>query len=238
MSGGVRWLRAGAAVAAGMLATLAAADPGAPGADKWRYDVVHRRDAPPLRGLLVGETDTHLVFKSVSRRPGSPTVVFNDLIPRRDVVRIDPLNAEERDLLRRRLEALAKERMQLHDQLKRLGPKARPDFDAVPLEEVAWPPDPNKSARAYQSTHFRLVSNASEEVAQLAAVHLEQVYGAYARCLPPRTKNGQPTTVLLTATFADYQELMRGTGQNFLNPAFYEPARNRVVCGADLQRLY
>jgi hypothetical protein len=234
-----RGLRSWGVAAAALLAALAAAGPDAPGADEWKYDVVIRRDAPPLRGLLVSETETHLVFKSISRRPGSPTIVFNDLVPRRDVVRIDPLSAEDREVLRLRLEALAKERAQLQDELKRLGPKAQPDrFDAVPLEDTPWPPDPQKPARAYQSTHFRLVSNATVEVTQLAAIHLEQVYGAYARCLPPRAKNGQPTTILLTATLEDYQELVRGTGQNFLNPAFYEPARNRVVCGADLQRLY
>ena len=51
---------------------------------------------------------------------------------------------------------------------------------------AGWPPDGKGKALAYQSAHFRLLSNSREEVVQLTAIQLEQVYAAYARSLPPR----------------------------------------------------
>ncbi|MFO0928948.1 MAG: DUF1570 domain-containing protein [Gemmataceae bacterium] len=46
-----------------------------------------------------------------------------------------------------------------------------------------------------------------------------------------------PTTVLLTRSLAEYQTLARSRGLSLVNPAFYDPARNQVVCGSDLERL-
>jgi hypothetical protein len=71
---------------------------------------------------------------------------------------------------------------------------------------------------------------------QLAALQLEQVYHAYSRVLPPRMDKAEPTTILLTQTAAEYQELIHGSGHNLLNPAFYDTAKNQIVCGSDLQR--
>ena len=101
---------------------------------------------------------------------------------------------------------------------------------------MTWPADPRVQALQYESTHFRLISTAREEVVQLAALQLEQVYLAYSRALPPRVDKAEPTIILLTQSAAEYQELIRGRGHNLINPAFYDVAKNQIVCGCDLQR--
>ncbi len=125
-------------------------------------------------------------------------------------------------------------------QLKISDPVGRPDQlsgDTISLKPAAWPLDPKAKALVYESTHFRLLSNGRQEVLHLAAMELEQVYAAYARTLPPRTMAAQPTTILLVRSIPEYQNLLRDQGRNFFNPAFYDIARNQVVCGSDLQRL-
>jgi hypothetical protein len=89
----------------------------------------------------------------------------------------------------------------------------------------------------YQSAHFTLVTNAKQEVVQLAAIQLEQVYAAYVRALPPRVENVRPTTVLLTRSVEDYKALARGQGANLVNAAFYDEDKNQIICGSDLERL-
>ena len=81
------------------------------------------------------------------------------------------------------------------------------------------------------------MANSRRELVELAAIHLEQVYAAYARCLPPRTANAATTTILLTRSLGEYQAIAKSRGLNLFNPAFYDPARNQVVCGSDLERL-
>jgi hypothetical protein len=102
---------------------------------------------------------------------------------------------------------------------------------------VPWGKDRKGKALRFESTHFILDSNAPEDVVRRAAVQLEQVYAAYARFLPPRVETGEATPILLAQSLADYQALLRDQGRPLLNPAFYDPARNQIVCGTDLQRL-
>src|SRR5262249_21890761 len=79
--------------------------------------------------------------------------------------------------------------------------------------------------------------NAREDIVLLTAIQLEQVFTAYARSFPPRGEAGKPTTILLTQSLEEYHELVKARGHNILNPAFFDPKENQVVCGCDLARL-
>jgi hypothetical protein len=228
-------LTPGLALAAWCL-VAGAADP--PGGDDWKYDKVVRRKGPPLIGLVVEQNESQVLFKCILRQPGRPTLIFNEVLPRQEIQHLELLDDADRELLQQRLKNLVREREQLQAHLKLLvgtNPNV-PAVDALHLEQVPWPPNPQVQARTYRSTTFVLVSTASEEVVQLSAIQLEQVYAAYARYLAPR-RAGKPTTILLTGSLTDYQVLLRDTGHNFFNPAFYDVARNQIVCGSDLQRL-
>src|SRR5437660_1488388 len=82
------------------------------------------------------------------------------------------------------------------------------------------------NALSYQSTYFRLVSNARPEVVELAAIRLEQVYAAFAHLLPPRVPAPAPTAILLANSLADYKALVAQQGRNLFNPAYFDPAKN------------
>jgi hypothetical protein len=219
---------------------LVAAD-APPGADEWKFDVVYRKKGPPLRGLVLAQGPAGVDIKCISRKPGSPTIVFLEKLSPAEVERVELLPPEQRQLLGQRLDALKQERKLLGERLKALnraakGPVRSGDhFDLRPAEDRDLP---GKALR-YESGHFRLVSNARAEVVQLAAIQLEQVYAAYARCLPPRprTPPGKPTKILLAGSLQDYEALVRRRRVNLINPAFYDPARNEIVCGSDLERL-
>jgi hypothetical protein len=216
---------------------LLAAD--TPGNDEWKYDVVHRKRGQPLRGLVVKQGAT-IQIRCISRKPGSPTVVFTENVSRADVSRLQLLSDADREKLQQRLDSLKREREVLAAHLRSLDPKIkRPgkSSDTFDLRPADWPGDSKIKALGYQSSHFRLIANCRPELVELAAIHLEQVYAAYARSLPPRTTSASTTTILLTRSLGEYQAIAKSRKLNLFNPAFYDPKENQVVCGSDLERL-
>ncbi len=226
----VAWIAIGSLVARGV-------DPAPVGGDDWKYDVLYRKVGKPYRGLITEDTADHVRIRCVIRRPGAPTVVYTEEFRRDEIDHLEKLDDEERRQLTARLDGLARERNELASYLKAIEGKATGGDESPELKTVPWPPDRRVRARCYASTHFRLVSDARDEVIQLAALNLEQVFAAYARTLPPRLSVSRPTTILLMSSSADYQTYARGRGLNLLNPAFYDAAADQIVCLGDLDRL-
>ncbi len=209
--------------------------------DDWKYDIVYRKTGRPLVGLILEKNDTHVLMRCISRRPGSPTVTIRESLPLKEIEDIKWLGPEDRAVLVNRLKNLGRERESLAAQLKLLDPKAPPDPNAdLPVVTPAkWVQKDRGPGLEYRTPHFHLLSNCRKGVVQLLAIQLEQVYSAYQQNLPPRTKGGQPTTILVASTFNDYQALVvRAHGKNFFNPAFYDVERNEIVCHSELERLY
>ena len=129
----------------------------------------------------------------------------------------------------------------LADHLQALDPRgkgASKAADALDFRETAWPGDDKAKA-----TRVPL------DVLPPGGEHPPRV--GPARGHPPRAglrglqpippaegTEGEPTTILLTRSLADYQALVKGRGLKLFNPAFYDPARNEVVCGSDLERMF
>src|SRR5262245_40729395 len=147
------------------------------GQDDWKCDIVHRkRGKPPLSGLVLEQTQTEVRFKYIQRRPGRPTVVLTETLLKADIERLELLDPEERARLVERVQALGKERESLAPRLRLLdGGKFDPPDDSD-LKAADWGKDGKGKALAFESTHFRLVSNAREDIVYVTAAHLEQVY--------------------------------------------------------------
>ena len=45
-----------------------------------------------------------------------------------------------------------------------------------------------------------------------------------------------PTQILLVST-AEYRQMLQNQAGNILNPALFDPAKNQILCGTDLQQL-
>jgi hypothetical protein len=208
--------------------------------EEWKFDVIHRTAGRnPIPCLVRERSATTLYFTRVYHTTGRPTVVYSDHIPAGDVARVEMLGPKEREQLVTRLKALERERAVLAAQLQlsKGGLLKLPAGEAPTLTPVPWGKDGKDKGLGYTSTYFRLVSDAREDLVQLTAIHLEQVFSAYVRCLPPAVKEARPTTILLTKSVEEYSALVKERGHNLLNPAFFDPARNQVVCGSDLERL-
>jgi hypothetical protein len=209
--------------------------------DDWQYDVVRPRLGAPLRGLVLDQDGDHVLIKCVKRDPGRHTILYKVKLERSKVLSVDLLPKEARDRLRQRLRTIEQNRVSLDNPLLALDPASKgpgPLVEQVPLTRVPWvgPGKHKDDALAYESAYFLLKSNAPKNLVRLAALHLEEIYTAYARFLPPRVK-GAKTTILLARTLDDYHALVKGQGRNLFNPAFYDPGRNQILCGSSIQRL-
>jgi len=213
-------------VTAGLLLVALLAHPVRADEDDWKYDEVHLKNGEIMRGLIVRETTSEVIFQSVRRKPGRPTLVFPTTLARDQIDSIDKLEEKEHDRLAARIKAL--------------DPTGKGELlrmQSLDLKAATWGKDGKGKALSYQSVYFQLVSNAREDIVRRSAVRLEQIYFAYTRYLPPRFESADATTILLAQSQADYQKLVKDQGFNLLNPAYYDVADNKVVCYCELQKL-
>jgi hypothetical protein len=230
------WLLIGVSLA-GLLPSRGVAADNPLGGDDWKYDVVYRRKGAPYQGLVLKRGDGQLEMWCIIRNPGRPAIYYQVRLSDSEIDRVDLLPAAERETLRRRFTALQEEHNRLSEQLKDLDSGREPASGVkITLRETPWDGDKRVKALRYDSSHFALVSNASRNIVVVTALHLEKVYAAYVRCLPPRAK-GKPTTIVLPQSLTDYQTLVRGQGRQLLNPAFFDSDKNQIVCAFDWQHM-
>lgn len=208
--------------------------------ENWKLDIVHRNKGRlPLKGLVVKQSPAEIEMLVVFRKTGTPTVVMKDRVQRDDIARLDLLDEKEREQLTTRLDTLSRERKVLSAQIQlwKGGKIDIPAGEMLELKPMPWGSDGKQKGLTYESTYFKLESNAREDIVLLTAIQLEQLFAAYTRCLPPRGEETKMTTIVLTQSMEEYGKLVKARGHNILNPAFYDPRENQVVCGSDLERL-
>jgi hypothetical protein len=210
---------------------------GSLGGDDWKYDIVYPKKGECYRGLVY-ERGTGVRMWCIVRRPGRPAVFYQVNFREDEIARVEMLPEEEHERLRQRFEVLREEHRRLPDPWKAIesDEAAIPGADKIKLQETPWRGNAKTSALAYRSTYFELESNASRRIVLVAAGQLEQVYTAYARFLSPRA-DGRPTTILLPQSCSDYQSLVRGQGRTLLNPAFFDPGKNQIICAFDWKQM-
>jgi hypothetical protein len=215
-----RPLRALAALALACLPAVA----GTPTNSDWKFDVLKLKNGVVHRGLLLEEGPAGVRFQVIVRKPGRPTVWVTFAFKKDDVAHLEKLTMDERAALKARLDEIDP------------SPEAEARrADRIDLKTVEWNGKKYAGLR-YDSDYFTLLSDAPEEVVRRAAYRLENVYAAYARFLPARYPGGTPTVIQVYQSLEGYQKAVPG-GDAIQNPAFYDPAANRVVCGTDLKKL-
>jgi hypothetical protein len=190
----------------------------------WKFDVLKLKNGVVHKGLLLEEGPSGVRFQIIVRKPGRPTVWFKFAFQKDDVAKLEKLSDEERAVLKAKLDEIDP------------SPEAEARrADRIDLKAVDWNGKKNAGLR-YESDYFTLLSDAPEEVVRRAAYRLENVYAAYGRFLPARYLGGAPTVIQVYQSLEGYQKAVPG-GDKLQNPAFYDPAANRVVCGTELKRL-
>jgi hypothetical protein len=200
----------------------------AAGMESWKFDVLRLKTGGVMSGILLDEAvDGSVRFQIIRHIPGEKTrITTTSKFERDEIQRLEKLTDKERETLRKRIESLDRDG---HGELARVR-------DVV-LKEVAWV---NKEERAfeYRSEHFVLWTNANEDTVRRAVVRLEDIYGAYSRFLPPTPGvKAKPTRILLIRSRKEYLDYIKGQGINLLNPAFFDPGKNQIVCGTDLEEI-
>src|SRR5262245_16123395 len=191
-------------------------------ADLWKYDELVLANGSKFVGLVLEEKADGVRFRIVSRKPGRPTVTMTTTFAKNEVVRVRKVEDADR---KRLVEWLA--------ELDRSVQGERPRMEALELKPVEWNGKKGSGLR-YESDYFVLETGAPDEIARRAALRLEQLYEAVRRFFPAADEQSKPTLVLLAPDRLQYQRLV---GKPVLNPALYDPAANRIVCGSDLARL-
>jgi hypothetical protein len=189
----------------------------------WKFDVVYLRTGKILRGLVLEETSGTVQFQCIRQDPGEPT-------------KLGPVTRFMADEIRRIDRLNPSERAKLEARLERLKPACEQQrMAAIELQPVPWRGQGN-GALCYRAEHFVLIARAGEDIVRRTALRLEQIYEAYTRFLPPRCQQAAPTQILLVST-AEYRQMLQNQAGSILNPAFFDPAKNQIVCGTDLLQL-
>ncbi|MCS6864360.1 MAG: DUF1570 domain-containing protein [Gemmataceae bacterium] len=218
-------------IAGGWLILLASlplpAQPEPPaGLSHWPLEELILKNGARFKGLMLNELPDVVEFQSVYRRPGRPTVTLTSFFSKNEIAEIKRLPPDERAVLKEKL-----------DELDPSGEGERKRMESLELVAADWPGQIG-GARQYESDYFILLCTGSEELTRRSAVRLEQIYTAFSRFLPPTVKNASPTVFLLATQPHEYQTLLRSIGgAELLNPAVYDPVRNRIYCGSDLEKL-
>jgi hypothetical protein len=196
------------------------------GLSNWPFDEITLANGAKFHGLIVSESPAGMRFQSVSRPPGRPTVTLTSFFTKAEIASVKRLSDKEREVLKGKLA-----------ELDPGGEGERKRMESLELVAADWPGKPG-GARLYDSEHFTLLCTGSEELTRRSAVRLEQIYTAFARFLPPTVQDARPTQLLLATDADEYRALLGPLGEaKLLNPAVYDPATNRVLCGSDLKRL-
>lgn len=221
----MRWVFA--VIALVLLAAFVCAQPTpAPGVSNWSFDVITLKNGAKFQGLILSESADGIEFRSVYRNPGRPTVTLTSFFSKGEIARTAPLTKEERAALKEKL-----------DELDPTGEGERKRMESLELVAADWPGKAG-GARRYESDHFILVCTGTEELTRRSAVRLEQIYTAFARVLPPTTKNPRPMQLMLSVDLDEYKALLGPLNEaKLLNPAVYDVTNNRILCGTELKRL-
>jgi hypothetical protein len=209
-----------AAVLAGLAAVALAS---AAAAEDWKFDRVFLKNGHVFDGLIADETKDAVHFKSVSRRPGAKTVVIETVFPRDEVARVERLDDVDRQELANRL-----------DQLDRGGDKERARMATLPAIRGAWPG--GGQGWQYAGKYFRFSTNVREDLFRRLAVRLEDLFQAYVEHLPTSQAPEEPTRIVLYRAVAEFRAAQLSLGLNLLNPALYDPKRNLILAGTDLEK--
>jgi hypothetical protein len=193
----------------------------------WKFDVLRLKSGKVLTGLVVEETASGIRFQVVRQEAGKRTFVHNPTtFPHSEVISLAPLRPEERKELAARIRKLDPQ-----------GTGERLRMNDLDLKPIAWGKD-KKGGLSYRSEYFILESNAREDIVRRAALRLEDIYAAYSIRLPPRRKAAAPTRILLFESQKDLVAFLQEQRMPLFNhAAFYDPARNLIVCASDLKVL-
>ncbi len=202
------------------------AKPAAPrdlaGFARWPLERIELTDGRAYEGLILSQSEAFVSFQEVNRRVGRPMyLITRSAIPRASVARLEPLPAEERNVLVERIERFQRRSLQEYLAMANV-PLSRGEGRTRPF----W---------LYQSgPWFRAESLADEEWTRQSIVRLEEMFTAFSEILPPRAKPERPLLLRLYDTTSEYRAFLAKLNYRIENPAVYVPSLNLLAAGSEV----
>ena len=215
------------ATLAAAVATWAAAGDHGLAPPRWKLEAIELTGGRRLEGLVLkgrrgvpGPNDPDIEFLEVRRPPGRKTHLISwPSFPAATVRFVERLAEPEHLDLAEKIDAF------------RADERRRAAAPAVSLSrrDVNGP-------WAYAGPEFTLESTADATVTREAVVRLELVLAALTSLVQP-VADGEPLTVRLFGSLADYRRLQRELGLGIGNQAFYLRERRLLAAGSELSTM-
>lgn len=192
----------------------------------WQTDEVELTDGRTLRGLIEEESEQRIKFLEMRRRPGRPVTLVGHSLSRPEIVGIERLPEDARSVLRARLQAV----------------RNRAAIEAGRAQNVRLEEFDRDGTRfsSYQGWWFRIEASLDPSEVRRIVVRLEQMFRAFEQVLPPPggyTAAEGDISVVVFGDHRQYAAFLRREGLAIRNPAFFDPARGRVVVSSNLSRV-
>lgn len=195
------------------------------GGDAWKMERLVTTDGKIHLGLVEAEDDDKLHFLELVRRQGQPMFAVRRPYDKEEIRSLERLSNQERQVLKARWQRY---RRRARIQAGRLS-SIKLTQQTSPADEVTW---------HYQGDWFKLVSDGDEHITRQTVGHLEQVFGALAQVLPPRTmRSGSQLSVHVFQTQEAYRRFAAARGVTLQNDAFFAADENVVAIHSPLARI-
>src|SRR5262249_1297628 len=148
---------------------------------EWPMERVTLTDGKSYQGLIEAENPSTVDFVEVRRPRGKPMFLIVRTIDRRAISKLEPLEDDEKQTLRGRLEK--------HKQRALVEARRREDLT------LSQSRNGDRSGWQYKGRWFLLESTAGETLTRRSIVRLEQIFTAYRQLLPPRTSGSAQLTI-------------------------------------------
>ncbi len=187
---------------------------------EWTLETLRTRSGRAYRGYVQSADQNSIEFIEVVRPAGGEMYFVVRTLPASEVASLERLPLDQRQ--------------RLADQIARRIARLRIEAGEMKNVQLVEQIEEGRRLHVYQGPWFRLSSDNDDGITRRAVVRIEQIFRAYRHALPPRVEPHGQLNIILYGSMEQYREYLRKNRLEINHPAFYSPAANRIVAGADL----
>ena len=186
----------------------------------WQFETLVLNNGTEYAGLVQAMRPEEIEFAEIFRKPGQPMSAVIRAIDPADVVKLQRLPSDIRQLMMARFQQF----------------KDRAAIEAGSMQAVVLKPalHAGRTTFQYDGRWFALASTADEESTRRSIVRIEQIFGAFRQLLPPRVERNPRVRILLFGSLDEYHTALRKMKLAIDNLAVYTGRDNTIVAGAEI----
>lgn len=185
-------------------------------------DVVTMADGRRYEGLIESESAAWVYLAQMFYPSGRDRFVLIRALERPRIAEIARLAPEERDRLRRDMEAV------VH--------RARIEAGKMDALEIGTAQRRGQFLRHYRGEWFSLDSTTDDATTRRVVVRVEQMFAAYRQILPPRREAQRPLRIVVYGSLDPYRDHLAELGLRLENPSCYVPSENLLLAACEFDK--